>query len=139
MPIQITQAVSIKDEELDLTAILSQGKGGQNVNKVSTAIHLRFDVPASSLPEFYKQRLLLMRDRRLSKDGVIVIKSQDHRSQEKNKLAAFERLKALILEATVIHKKRRPTKPSKGARRRRMDSKTRRGSIKKTRGQYRPD
>lgn len=134
MPLQLSSSVSIPDEELEFSAIRAQGAGGQNVNKVSSAIHLRFDINASSLPAFYKERLLALSDSRISKEGVIVIKAQQFRTQEKNRDDALKRLKDMILAATVIQKARRPTKPSKSARTKRMDSKTKRGSIKALRG-----
>ena len=134
MPLIISSSVSIPDDELDFSAIRAQGAGGQNVNKVSSAIHLRFDIRASSLPEFYKERLLALADSRITKDGIIVIKAQQFRTQEKNRDDALARLKELILAATVVQKKRRPTKPSKSARIKRMDSKTKRGATKALRG-----
>jgi len=130
----VSSSVSIPDRDLDIQAIRSQGAGGQNVNKVSTAIHLRFDIRASSLPEFYKERLLQLQDQRISKEGVIVIKSQGSRSQEKNREEACNRLVALIKSATKMQKKRRPTKPTKGSQRRRMESKTKHGRLKTLRG-----
>jgi len=130
----ITGRFSIPLEEIDMQAIRAQGAGGQNVNKVSSAIHLRFDINASSLPEDYKQRLLALRDRRISGDGVIVLKAQRFRSQEKNRLDALARLQLLVKSVTATPAVRRPTKPTKSAKRKRMDSKTRRGQLKSLRG-----
>ena len=112
----------------------AQGPGGQNVNKVSSAVHLRFDIQASSLPALYKERLLAWRDQRISSDGVIVIKAQQYRTQEKNRADALERLKELILSAIKVEKARRPTKPSLGSKKRRLEGKSLRGSIKAARG-----
>ena len=130
----ITPHISIADDEIELTAIRAQGAGGQNVNKVSSAIHLRFDINASSLPEFFKQRLLILKDHRINKDGVIIIKAQQYRTQEKNRADALERLKDIIKSATIIQKSRQPTKPSKNAKKKRTDNKTQRGQLKKLRG-----
>lgn len=132
--LQLSSSVSLPLDDIDIQAIRAQGAGGQNVNKVSSAIHLRFDVAASSLPAFYKERLLALRDARLSSDGVIVIKAQRFRSQEKNRDDALERLRLLICAATKTQKKRRPTKPSRNAQKKRMDSKTHRGRVKTLRG-----
>jgi ribosome-associated protein len=130
----ISHAVSIPSEQLDLQAIRSQGAGGQNVNKVSSAIHLRFDIRSSTLPEFYKERLLALRDHRITKDGIIIIKSQEHRSQELNRQAALDRLVGLIRQAIVTQKARRPTKPSRSSQNKRMDKKTKHSKTKSMRG-----
>lgn len=130
----ISNHIRLEDHEVEISAIRSQGAGGQNVNKVSSAIHLRFDIHASSLLEFQKQQLLESKDSRISKEGVLIIKAQQFRTQEKNKIDAFERLQQFILAATYISKARRPTKPSKNAKRKRTDQKTQRGVTKSLRG-----
>jgi len=131
--LQISSNVTIPDREIEISAIRAQGAGGQNVNKVSSAIHLRFDIGASSIPGFYKERLLKLKDQRITKDGVIVIKAQQHRSQEMNKEEALRRLQELIKSVAISPKKRKPTKPTRSSQRKRLDSKTKRGAVKLTR------
>ncbi|WP_299880094.1 alternative ribosome rescue aminoacyl-tRNA hydrolase ArfB [uncultured Cocleimonas sp.] len=126
----ISPAVSIPDDEIEISAIRGQGSGGQNVNKVSSAIHLRFDIADSSLPEFYKERLLALSDNRISKDGVIIIKAQTHRTQEKNRKDALERLQLLIKSVSLVRKARMPTKPSRNSQIKRVDKKIQRGKTK---------
>ena len=126
----ISSNVSIPDTEISFSAIRAQGAGGQNVNKVSSAIHLRFDIQASSLPEFYKQRLLKLKRQWISKDGVIVIKAQQSRSQLQNREAALKQLQKIIQSVEVKKKKRRPTRPTRSSQKKRMDKKTKHGQIK---------
>jgi ribosome-associated protein len=129
-----TPAVELKPEEVSLTAVRAQGPGGQNVNKVSSAIHLRFDIAASSLPPDVKDRLLTRRDQRITREGVILIKAQRYRTQEHNRDDALQRLQALIDEVTPAPIQRRPTRPSKSARQRRLTLKTQRSQVKALRG-----
>lgn len=136
--LKITKRTSIPLHEIELSPIRSQGSGGQNVNKVATAIHLRFDINASSLSPLYKERLLNLGDSRITKEGIIVIKAQQHRSQQQNREDALNRLQELLQSVTTTPKKRKPTKTSYGAKQRRLDSKTKRGKIKKLRGNIKP-
>jgi len=131
--LRISDNVAIPAREIEFSAIRAQGAGGQNVNKVSSAIHLRFDIGASSIPDLYKERLRKLGDQRITKEGVVVIKAQQHRSQEKNREEALRRLQDLIRSIAVSPKKRRPTKPTRSSQRKRLDSKTKRGAVKLTR------
>ena len=127
---EISKNISITLSEIDISAIRSQGAGGQNVNKVATAIHLRFDIIASSLPDRYKERLIQLRDRRITTEGVVVIKSQEHRSQERNRAEALDRLRSLILSVAGVVLPRKLRTPSQGQNRRRLEEKKRRSQMK---------
>ncbi|MCO6440537.1 MAG: aminoacyl-tRNA hydrolase [Nitrococcus mobilis] len=132
--LQISKRIQIPAHEINITAIRAQGPGGQNVNKVATGIHLRFDIRASSLPERYQVRLLALNDRRITKEGVVVIKAQRRRSQEGNREDALNRLRELIRSVMVPHKPRVPTKPTRGAREKRLKDKAKHGRLKALRG-----
>jgi ribosome-associated protein len=126
--------ITIANREIKISAIRAQGAGGQNVNKVSSAIHLRFDIGASSLPDLYKERLLKLSNQRITAEGVIIIKAQQYRSKEKNREEALGRLYKLIESAAYSPRKRKPTKPTRSSEKKRLDNKTRRGQIKAMRG-----
>lgn len=137
--IVLSRNVTIPDAEIKITAIRAQGNGGQNVNKSSTAIHLRFDIRSSSLPEFYQQRMLAVSHHLITPEGVVIIKAQEYRSQEMNREAALKRLENLIVELTVVEKTRRATRPTMASKKRRLEGKARKASTKSLRGKVRGD
>ena len=136
--LHISKTITVPETEIEMHAVRSQGAGGQNVNKVASAIHLRFDIQSSSLSEAVKQRLLQMGDQRITRDGTVIIKAQSHRSQDKNRQEALDRLRELIKSALAVRKKRKPTKPSLAARQRRIENKKQRSRLKNLRGKVEP-
>ncbi|AXF66151.1 MULTISPECIES: alternative ribosome rescue aminoacyl-tRNA hydrolase ArfB [unclassified Leclercia] len=135
--IVVSRTVALPDHEVEITAIRAQGAGGQHVNKTSTAIHLRFDIRASSLPEYYKERLIAASHHLITSDGIIIIKAQEYRSQEMNREAALARLVAVIQELTAVQKSRRATRPTRASKERRLASKSQKSTVKALRGKVR--
>ena len=134
MGTRLSPLVPVNEDEIEFNAIRAQGAGGQNVNKVSSAIHLRYDIPASTLPDIIKERLLALSDQRITSDGIVVIKAQTTRSQEQNRVDAIARLQALVDSVAVPPKPRKATKPTKSSQRKRLETKATRGDVKKSRG-----